>query len=97
MNNKELTSEMARRLGYESQDVVQLINSMVAIMSEQLQDGKTLTFTDFGIFEVQKKLEHIEVEPLTKQRFLVPPKLVLTFKPAATFKEKIKNIRSIHE
>lgn len=97
MNNKELTNELARRLGYENQDAAQLVNSMVTMMSEQLQEGKTLVLADFGTFEVKKELERIEVNPLTKQRFLVPPKLVLTFKPAAAFKEKLKNIRAIHE
>ena len=91
MNNKELTNELARRLGYENQDAAQLVNSMVTMMSEQLQEGKTLVLADFGTFEVKKELERIEVNPLTKQRFLVPPKLVLTFKPAAAFKEKLKN------
>jgi DNA-binding protein HU-beta/integration host factor subunit alpha len=45
----------------------------------------------FGTFEVKKKLERIMVNPSTGQRMLVPPKLVLTFKPNGTWKERIKN------
>ena len=33
----------------------------------------------------------IMVSPNTKKRMLVPPKLVLSFKPSSTIKEKIKN------
>ena len=63
MNNKELTGELARRLGYTNKDAAQLVASMVAIMGEELQEGKTLTFQGFGTFEVKKKLERIVVNP----------------------------------
>lgn len=90
MNNKELTGELARRLGYTNKDAAQLVASMVAIMGEELQEGKTLTFQGFGTFEVKKKLERIVVNPATRQRLLVPPKLVLSYKPDNSLKEKFK-------
>ena len=91
MNNKELTGELSRRLGYTNKDAAQLIASMVDIMGEQLQEGKSCVFAGFGTFEVKKKLERIVVNPVSKQRFLVPPKLILSFKPAAALKEKFKS------
>lgn len=97
MNHKELTGEIARRLGYSDKDAAQLIGSMIAIMGEQLQEGKALSFTDFGTFKVEKKLEHITVNPLTKQRFLVPPQLILTFRPADALKGMSENTISAHE
>jgi DNA-binding protein HU-beta/integration host factor subunit alpha len=45
----------------------------------------------FGTFEVKKKMERIMVNPSTGQRMLVPPKLVLTFKPNVSWKERVKN------
>jgi DNA-binding protein HU-beta/integration host factor subunit alpha len=45
----------------------------------------------FGTFEVKKKMERVMVNPSTGQRMLVPPKLVLNFKPNANWKEQIKN------
>ena len=44
----------------------------------------------FGTFEVKKRLERILVNPGTGQRMLVPPKLVLGFKPIAAIKESLK-------
>ena len=46
---------------------------------------------NFGSFEVKKRLERIMVNPSTGQRMLVPPKLVLNFKPVASIKEKLKS------
>lgn len=94
MNNKELTGELARRLGYTNKDATQLVASMVAIMGEELQEGKTLTFQGFGTFEVKKKLERIVVNPATRQRLLVPPKLVLSYKPDNSLKEKFKKMQA---
>ena len=58
---------------------------------KELQESNVLTFQEFGTFEVKKKMERISVNPVTKQRFLVPPKLVLGFKPSVSLKDKFKN------
>ena len=65
--------------------------SVTAIMGEELQEGKTIAIQNFGTFEVRKKMERITVNPVTKQRFLVPPKLILNFKPSPVWKERLKN------
>jgi DNA-binding protein HU-beta len=43
-------------------------------------------FTD----EVKKKLERVSVNPITQQRLLIPPKLILSFKPSAGLRERFK-------
>ena len=91
MNNKELVSELSRRLGYTNKDALTLVGSVVDIMGERLQTGDILSFQNFGTFQVKKKVERITINPITKQRFLVPPKLVLTFKPAVSLKDKLKD------
>ena len=60
-------------------------------MNEKFLEGESVTFSRFGTFEVKKRLERVIVNPSTQQRMLVPPKLVLTFKPIASIKEKLKN------
>ena len=59
-------------------------------MTQELQDGKTITIQGFGTFEVKKKLELVSFNPVTQQRLLIPPKLVLTYKPSISLKEKFK-------
>jgi nucleoid DNA-binding protein len=38
---------------------------------------------------VKKKLERVLVNPATKQRMLVPPKMVVSFKPNTGMKDKV--------
>ena len=90
MNNKEFTSELAERLGYTIKDTSELINSLLASMTQELQEGNMIAVQGFGSFEVKKKAERISINPASKQRMLVPPKLVLSYRPSNTLKDKFK-------
>ena len=67
------------------------VNCVVEAMGDHFQDDDSVLIPTFGTFEVKKKLERIMVNPSTGQRMLVPPKLVLTFKPNVSWKERVKN------
>ncbi len=90
MNNKDFTLELAQRLGCNAKDAGDYISTMISGMTQQLQDGNVVAIHAFGSFEVKKKGERISVNPQTKQRFLVPPKLVLVFRPSNLLKLKFK-------
>ena len=90
MNNKEFTSELAERLGYTIKDTSELMNSLLSSMTQELEEGNVIAVQGFGSFEVKKKAERISINPASKQRMLVPPKLVLTYRPSNTLKDKFK-------
>ena len=90
MNNKDFTSELSRRLGSTIKDTSELMSSLLSDMTQELQEGNVVTIQGFGTFEVKKKAERITVNPTTKQRMLVPPKLVLAYRPSGQLKEKFK-------
>lgn len=90
MNNKEFTSELANRLGYTIKDTSELIGSLLSDVTHELEEENIVSIQGFGTFEVKKKSERISINPLSKQRMLVPPKLVLTYRPSNTLKDKFK-------
>ena len=90
MNNKEFTSELAERLGYTIKDTSELMNSLLSSMTQELEEGNVIAIQGFGSFEVKKKAERISINPASKQRMLVPPKLVLSYRPSNTLKYKFK-------
>lgn len=90
MNNREFTTELAKRLGLSARKTSSLISSLMEELSNRWTEGDSITIQHFGLFEVKKKEERVTVHPTTKQRMLVPPKLVLTFKASPLFKEKLK-------
>ena len=90
MNNKDFISELSGRLGRSSKETADLVASLLEGMTRQLEDGNAVYIQNFGTFEVKTKIERISVNPVSKQRLLVPPKLVLSYKPSASLKDKFK-------
>ena len=91
MNNKDFITELAQRMGYSVDETQKYVNDVVEAMGDHFQDDDSVLIPTFGTFEVKKKMERIMVNPSTGQRMLVPPKLVLTFKPNVSWKERVKN------
>lgn len=89
MNHKEFISTLAMRTNLTSKNTQSLVNSLLAELTSRFEDGDALQVTNFGSFEVKKKLERIINKP-TGGRMLVPPKLALVFKPSATLKDNIQ-------
>lgn len=90
MNNKEFIAELASRTGFSAKDTQTLVNNIVNAMGDAFQEDNAVLVPNFGVFETKKKMERIMVNPASGQRMLVPPKLVLNFKPTQTLKEKLK-------
>ena len=90
MNNKEFIAELAERTGYSTKDAQRMVKFLVDAMGDAFQEGDSVLVPNFGLFETKKKMERIMVNPSTGQRMLVPPKLVLNFKPNQTWKDKLK-------
>jgi DNA-binding protein HU-beta/integration host factor subunit alpha len=94
MNNKEFIAELAERTGYTAKDTQKLVNNLIDAMGDAFQADNAVLVPNFGVFETKKKMERVIVNPSTGQRMLVPPKLVLGFKPNQTWKEKLKGGQS---
>ena len=90
MNNKDFLNALALRTGMNAKTVQKATQTLIGEYAERLDADTSLSVQGFGQFEVKKKKERIAVNPATKQRKLIPPKLVLAFKPSAVLKEKLK-------
>ena len=82
MNNKEFIAELSQRSGYTQADTQKLVKTLIDSMADEFQNGDGVQISGFGSFEVKKRMEG--------KRQLVPPKLVLNFKPVASLKAQIK-------
>ena len=91
MNNKDFITELADRTGYSAEETQRMVDLLIETMSDHFQEDDSVQIPSFGTFEVKKKMERIMVNPSTGQRMLVPPKLVLNFKPNVSWKERIKS------
>ena len=78
MNNKDFIAALSAKEGLNTRNTQMLVNHLIAEMTEQL-----------GQFDVKKRLERVVISP-SGQRMLVPPKLVLGFKPSSNMKGRMQ-------
>ena len=90
MNNKEFIAALAAKTGYTQEESQKMVKTVVELMGKFFEKGEAVPVRGFGTFEVKKRLERVMVNPSTGLRMLVPPKLVLNFKPAATIKGHVR-------
>ena len=93
MTNKEFISALAEKTGYSENKTSQLAAVLANEIACQLEDENSVMIMGFGTFEVKKKLERVVVNPASKQRMLVPPRMVVSFKPNPALKERANNKR----
>ena len=91
MNHKDFISQLTEQTNISAKEANRLSQVLTDTMASILDDGDAIAIQGFGLFEVKKKMERIVVNPSSKQRMLVPPKLVVSFKPSATLKERTTN------
>lgn len=89
MNNKELLTSIAAKMNISKERANELMTNFLDCCVSSLKEDNSIGFQSFGAFEVVKREERISVHPQTKERSLVPPKLVLSFKQSTILKEKI--------
>ena len=88
MNNKEFINELAKQTGQSASATSKLVTDTIKLLEEHFQQGDMVSISSFGTLEVKKKMERISVNPTTGKRYLIPPKLVLSFKQSNVLKEK---------
>lgn len=91
MDNKTLVDTLSRRLDTSVDTVGQLIEALTKMVGESASQLDSVTLPGFGTFEARKRMERVAVHPASGKRLLVPPKIVLGFKPSQQLKQLIKN------
>ena len=79
MNYNEFISILAKRVRKDKETTLSLSDKLIEGFCEHLQEKEELDVPELGRFYVEKKMEEVIVTPSTKQRLLVPPRLVSKF------------------
>lgn len=90
MDSKTFIETLSGRLDFENEKVNELLYRFTGVLGDQLQQGDTVAIPAFGMFEPRKRLERISVHPSTGKKLLVPPKLIISFRPSGLLKQRIK-------
>lgn len=79
MNHKAFIDNLSEKLGYTAEDTQSKLDTMLSIFTDNLKSGNQINISSFGLFNVNLKEDKIIVDPSTKKKMLVPPRLELNF------------------
>jgi integration host factor subunit alpha len=85
----DLAEAVYAELGVSRQECSDLVESMLALLSDELAKGETVKLSSFGSFAVRDKGERVGRNPKTKQEVMIDPRRVLVFKPSQVLKDRV--------
>lgn len=92
MTNKELIAELSKRLEWTQAQTSKIMEDAVSVVNTNLANSNSINIQGFGLFETKRRQERMSVNPVSKQRFLVPPKITPAFRPGQVVKDKLKKL-----
>lgn len=90
MDTKTLITELSARTSLPPQKVGALVDALGPMLAQACADMDSVALPAFGTFEARRRAERVMVMPGTGRRMLLPPKVVLTFKPSGTLKNRLR-------
>lgn len=91
MDYRTLIDSISNDTGLKREEVQEMIGIFSQITAECCVAMDTIIIPGFGQFEPKKRKERLTVHPATGKRLLVPPKLVVGFKPSGVMKSNLQN------
>jgi nucleoid DNA-binding protein len=81
---------IAEETGLIQQDVYAVIQKSLDYIIDALDEGKTVEFRNFGVFEVRKRKQRIGRNPNKPEDVVtIPARNVVKFKPGKIMRERI--------
>jgi DNA-binding protein HU-beta len=89
MNKKETIVRMSKDAGITALQAAKAFSSMMEEIKTSLKQGKKVTFSGFGSFEVKERKARKGRNPKTGAEVAIPPKKRIKFNPSKSLKNAL--------
>jgi len=89
LTRMDLSEAVFREVGLSRNESAQLVESVLAHVSDALVGGETVKISSFGTFKVRAKSARIGRNPKTGEEVPISPRRVLTFRPSHLMKDRV--------
>ena len=86
-----LSEAVYQEVGLSRNESAELVESVIAEISDALERGEMVKISSFGSFAVRKKGQRIGRNPKTGQEVPISPRRVLVFRASHALKHQINN------
>lgn len=87
----QLTEAVYQEVGLSRNESADLVESVLAEMSDALVRGEMVKLSSFGSFQVRNKGERMGRNPKTGEEVPILPRRVLVFRPSHVLKKRIND------
>src|SRR5689334_5284967 len=87
----QLTEAVYQEVGLSRNESAELVESVIAEISDALERGEMVKISSFGSFAVRKKGQRIGRNPKTGQEVPISPRRVLVFRASHALKHQINS------
>jgi len=87
----QLSEAVYQEVGLSRNESAELVESVIAEISDALERGEMVKISSFGSFAVRQKGQRIGRNPKTGQEVPISPRRVLVFRASHTLKHLINN------
>ncbi len=89
LTRMDLSEAVFREVGLSRNESSQLVESVLAHVSDALASGETVKISSFGTFSVRDKAARVGRNPKTGEEVPILPRRVLTFRPSHLMKDRV--------
>mgnify|MGYP001098584802 FL=1 len=89
MQKTELVHNIKEKTGLSDSEVYLVLNAMLDEIVNSVKNGEAVQITGFGKFELSERSERNGINPMTKEKIIVPASKSMKFKPANHVKKQI--------
>jgi DNA-binding protein HU-beta len=90
MQKTEFIKAVAEKTGSSQKETKLIVDAALDVITEALAQGKKVTLTGFGTFEVRERQEREGVNPQTREKITIPKTWTPGFSASSTLKEEVK-------
>lgn len=87
----QLTEAVYQEMGLSRNESADLVESVLAEMSDSLIRGEMVKLSSFGSFQVRQKGQRMGRNPKTGEEVPILPRRVLVFRPSHVLKKRIND------
>ena len=90
MNKTELIAKVAQESGASKVTTEKVINAVLDVITDELQNDRTVTFTGFGTFLARERKARSGRNPRTGEQITIPSQKTPAFKAGKNLKAVVK-------
>ncbi len=89
LTRMDLADAVHSQVGLSRNESADLVESVLAHVSDALVDGQSVKISSFGTFSIREKAARVGRNPKTGEEVPIHPRRVLTFRPSNLMKDRV--------